>query len=124
MEESLRICVLVLKGTAMSSEVEAARTQYLSGINVSDCIKRYTSCEPTVVHMLAIGEKTASLPAQLTLCTKMLEEQAEEAMTDFATITSTISTIVPVFVIGFTFISSYLPIVLMSARLMQSFSGK
>ena len=124
MEEALRICVLVLKGTAMSQEVEEARTQYLSGINVSDCVKRYTSCEPTVVHMLAIGEKTASLPAQLTLCTKMLEEQAEEAMTDFATVTSTISTIVPVFVIGFTFVASYLPIILMSARMMQAFTGK
>jgi len=124
MEESLRICVLVLKGTAMAAEVEQARTQYLSGIDVSECVRRYTSCEPTVVHMLAIGEKTASLPAQLQLCTTMLEDQAREAMEDFASVTGAISTILPVFVIGFTFISSYLPIVLMSARLMQSFSGR
>ena len=124
MDESLRICVLVLKGSPMEPEIQQVRNQYLSGIPLSDCIKRYSSCESSVVHMVAIGEKTANLPEQLARCTTMLESQAEESMDDFATVTGFISTVVPVFVIGFTFVSSYLPIILMSARLMQGFSGK
>lgn len=124
MEESLRICILVLKGNPMGPEIQTVRAQYLSGIPLSDCIRRYSSCEAQVVHMIAIGEKTANLPEQLSLCTRMLEDQAQESMDDFATVTGAISTIVPVFVIGFTFVSSYLPIILMSARLMQGFSGK
>lgn len=122
MEEALKVCAFVLRGSALGDEVETARTQYLSGIECSECIKRYTSCEAHVVHMLAIGEKTGTLLTQLSLCTTMLEAEAKTAMDDFAVVSSTISTVIPIFVIGFTFITSYLPIVLMSTSLMNSFT--
>jgi len=123
MDEALGICSEVMQRTPMGIEISDARSRYMTGVEVSECIRQFTSCDSTVVHMIAIGEKTGAVPEQLTLCTGMLEDQTKNAMDDFAGVVSFISTAVPVFMIGLIFMTSYLPIVLMSARLMQKFSG-
>lgn len=120
MEEALGITAGVMAGSPMGREVEEVRNQYLTGLDVSKCVKQFTSCEPTVVHMIAIGEKTGQLPEQLTLCASMVEDQTKDAMDILSSRVQTLSTVIPVTLIAFIFISSYLPIVMMSAQMMKS----
>jgi len=120
MEEALGITAGVMAGSPMGREVEEVRNQYLTGLDVSKCVKQFTSCEPTVVHMIAIGEKTGQLPEQLTLCAEMVEVQTKDAMDVLSARVQTLSTVIPVMLIAFIFISSYMPIVMMSAQMMKS----
>jgi general secretion pathway protein F len=120
MEEALGITAGVMSGTPMGREVEEVRNQYLTGLDVSKCVRQFTSCDPTVVHMIAIGEKTGQLPEQLTLCAGMVEDQTKDAMDILSSRVQTMSTVIPVVLIAFIFVSSYLPIVMMSAQMMKS----
>lgn len=121
MEEALSITAGAMANNPMGKEIEEVRNQYLTGLDVSKCVRQFTSCEPTVIHMMAIGEKTGQLPEQLALCADMLEDQTKNSMDNLASRVQFVSTAVPVFLIAFIFISSYMPIVMMSARMMQSF---
>ncbi len=120
MEEALGITAGVMSGSPMGREVAEVRNQYLTGLDVSKCVKQFTSCEPTVVHMIAIGEKTGQLPEQLNLCANMVEDQTKDSMEILATRVQMLSTMIPVILIAVIFISSYLPIVMMSAQMMQN----
>lgn len=123
LDQALVICQMVVKGGEMEREIIKVTEQYSSGIPLGTCFRRYTSCESAVVHMVELGQETELAP-QLKNCSDMLEEQTEEAMTDFSAFTGVISVLIPAMVIGFLFITSYLPIVLMSARMMQGFASK
>lgn len=121
MEEALSITAGAMANNPMGREIEEVRNQYLTGLDVSKCVKQFTSCEPTVVHMMAIGEQTGQLPEQLNLCASMLEDQTKNSMDALSSRVQLASTAIPVFLIAFIFISSYMPIVMMSAKMMQSF---
>ncbi len=121
MEEALSITAGAMGNNPMGKEIEEVRSQYLTGLDVSKCVKQFTSCDPTIVHMMAIGEQTGQLPEQLSLCADMLEGQTKNAMEGLASKVQVASTALPVLLIAFIFISSYMPIVMMSARMMQSF---
>lgn len=120
MEEALGITAGAMSGSPMGKEIEEVRNQYLTGLDVSKCVKQFTSCEPTVVHMIAIGEKTGQLPEQLTLCASMVEDQTKDSMEALATRVQMLSTVIPVVLIAFIFLSSYMPIVMMSAQMMKN----
>lgn len=122
MEEALSITAGAMGSNPMGKEIIEVRNQYLTGLDVSKCVKQFTSCDPTVVHMIAIGEQTGQLPEQLTLCASMLEGQTKDHMEGLASTVQLLSTAIPVVLIAFIFISSYLPIVMMSASMMKSFS--
>lgn len=121
MEEALSITASAMANNPMGKEIEEVRNQYLTGLDVSKCVRQFTSCEPTVVHMMAIGEQTGQLPEQLTLCSAMLEDQTKNSMEALSSKVQLVSTAVPVCLIAFIFISSYMPIVMMSAKMMQNF---
>jgi type IV pilus assembly protein PilC len=121
MEEALSVTAGAMSNNPMGKEIEEVRNQYLTGLDVSKCVRQFTSCEPTVVHMMAIGEQTGQLPEQLNLCASMLEDQTKNAMDALASRVQLLSTAIPVLLIAFIFISSYMPIVMMSAKMMQSF---
>lgn len=120
MEEALGITAGVMSGTPMGREVEEVRNQYLTGLDVSKCVRQFTSCDATVVHMIAIGEKTGQLPEQLTLCSGMVENQTKDSMELLSSKVQMLSTVIPVTLIAFIFVSSYMPIVMMSAQMMKN----
>ena len=123
MEEALAITAGAMANNPMGKEIEEVRNQYLTGLDVSKCVRQFTSCEPTVVHMMAIGEQTGQLPEQLSLCASMLEDQTKNSMDALSSKVQILSTAIPVFLIAFIFISSYMPIVMMSAKMMQNFGN-
>ena len=69
--------------------------------------------------MLSIGEKSASLDAQLNMLQVMYEEDAENHMEAFAAVISFVVLIAAVFLIGAVFVGTFLPIFLMGPKMMQ-----
>jgi len=111
----------VVQGTPMyEGFVKASQVYETTGIPFAESLKRHANLDPQVTHMIGIGEKSASLAQQLELLRDIYEEDTEAFMNDFTQIINFITLSIAVFIIGFVFAGSMLPIFLMGPRMMQS----
>jgi hypothetical protein len=65
-------------------------------VPLSTAFAKYTSVDAQVTHMLAIGEKSASLDAQLEMLSEMYEEDSQNHMTAFSAAISFVVLIIAV----------------------------
>ena len=84
----------------MTSFRKAADVYEKSGVPLSSAFAKYTSVDPQVVHMLAIGERSASLDTQLQMLSEMFEEDADQLMDDFSQFISLVVMIIAVMLIA------------------------
>jgi type II secretory pathway component PulF len=111
----------VLMGTPMHSDfVKASQVYESSGVPFAEALKRNTPLDPQVIHMIGIGERSASLPQQLELLRDIYEEDTTAVMSDFTQVINFVTLAMAVVLIGFVFAGSMLPIFLMGPRMMQS----
>ncbi|HEY1084851.1 MAG TPA: type II secretion system F family protein [Prosthecobacter sp.] len=111
----------VVQGTPMFPDfIKASQVYESSGVPFAEALKRNTSLDPQVVHMIGIGERSASLPQQLELLRDIYEEDTAAIMSDFTQAINFITLAMAVVLIGFVFTGSMLPIFLMGPRMMQS----
>ncbi|MCP5538320.1 MAG: type II secretion system F family protein [Akkermansiaceae bacterium] len=118
--KSLRVAATSVKKTPFYAELLKAADMYeKSGVPLSSAFAKYTSVDPQVVHMLAIGEKSASLDTQLAMLSEMFEEDAEQLMDDFSQFISLIVMIIAVMLIAAVFLGTFMPIFMMGPQMMQ-----
>jgi len=119
--KSIRVSANSVKGTPFYQELRDAASKYEeSGVPLSTAFAKFTSVDPQVVHMLSIGEKSASLDSQLAMLTELYEEDAETHMSTFTSAINFIVLLVAVGLIAAVFIGTFLPIFLMGPKMMQS----
>jgi len=119
--KSIRVSANSVRNTPFYEELRTAADKYEnSGVPLSTAFAKYTSVDAQVTHMLAIGEKSASLDAQLSMLTEMYEEDLQNHMSTFAAAISFIVLIIAVMLIAAVFIGTFLPIFLMGPKMMQS----
>lgn len=119
--KSIRVSANSVKGTPFYDELREAADKYEnSGVPLSTAFAKYTSVDSQVTHMLAIGEKSASIDNQLEMLCEMYEEDSQNHMTAFATTVSFMVLIIAVMLIAAVFIGTFLPIFLMGPKMMQS----
>jgi type II secretory pathway component PulF len=119
--KSIRVSANSVKGTPFYQELRDAADKYEgSGVPLSTAFSKYTSVDSQVVHMMSIGEKSASLDAQLEMLSQMYEEDAENYMSSFTAAVNFLVLIIAVFLIAAVFIGTFLPIFLMGPKMMNS----
>ena len=118
--ESLACAAKVVEGTAMERELKEVSGRYQQGFALSEGFRRFTSCDKPVAHMLGAGEKGGTLPEQLHLLAEMYEEQTADSMEIFVAVTSFITLFICCALIGFVFLGSILPTILMGPRMMNA----
>jgi type II secretory pathway component PulF len=119
--KSIRVSANSVKGTPFYAELRQAADKYEnSGVPLSTAFAKYTSVDAQVVHMLAIGEKSASIDNQLEMLTTMYEEDAENHMATFTASVNFLVLLIAVALIGAVFVGTFLPIFLMGPKMMQS----
>lgn len=119
--KSIRVSANSVMGTPFYKELRNAADKYEnSGVPLSTAFAKYTSVDSQVIHMLSIGEKSASLDSQLDMLSEMYEEDAENHMAAFAATISFLVLIIAVSIIGAVFVGTFLPIFLMGPKMMQS----
>lgn len=119
--KSIRVSANSVRNTPFYAELRMAADKYEhSGVPLSTAFAKYTSVDAQVTHMLSIGEKSASLDAQLNMLSEMYEEDAQNHMNAFAAAISFIVLIIAVMLIAAVFIGTFLPIFLMGPKMMQS----
>lgn len=119
--KSIRVSANSVRNTPFYSELRNAADKYEhSGVPLSTAFAKYTSVDAQVTHMLAIGEKSASLDAQLEMLSEMYEEDLQNHMSAFSAAISFLVLIIAVGLIAAVFIGTFLPIFLMGPKMMQS----
>ncbi len=119
--KSIRVSANSVMGTPFYKELREAADKYEnSGVPLSTAFAKYTSVDSQVTHMLSIGEKSASLDAQLEMLSQMYEEDAENYMAAFAATINFLVLLIAVGLIAAVFIGTFLPIFLMGPKMMQS----
>lgn len=118
--KSLRVSANSVKTTPFYAEMNKAADMYeKAGVPLSAAFAKYTSVDPQVVHMLAIGERSASLDTQLGMLSEMFEEDAEQLMDDFSQFISLVVMIIAVVLIAAVFLGTFMPIFMMGPQMMQ-----
>ena len=118
--KSIRISANSVKNTPFHQELLDAADKYEhSGVPLSTAFAKYTSVDSQVVHMLAIGEKSASLDSQLEMLAEMYEGEANTHMETFTAVINLIVLFIAVLLIAAVLIGTYLPIFLMGPQLMR-----
>jgi type II secretory pathway component PulF len=119
--KSIRVSANSVRNTPFYQELREAADKYEhSGVPLSTAFAKYTSVDAQVTHMLAIGEKSASLDAQLAMLSEMYEEDLQNHMNTFAATISFIVLIIAVSLIAAVFVGTFLPIFLMGPKMMQN----
>ncbi|NJM38734.1 MAG: type II secretion system F family protein [Akkermansiaceae bacterium] len=118
--KSIRISANSVKNTPFYQELINAADKYEnSGVPLSTAFAKYTSVDPQVSHMLAIGEKSASVDTQLEMLCEMYDEDTQNYMDTFTAVLSFIVLIIAMVIILMVISGTYLPIFLMGPKLMQ-----
>jgi len=121
LSKSIRVAANSVKNTPFYEELRTAADKYEhSGVPLSTAFSKYTSADAQVAHMLAIGEKSASIDNQLDMLTEMYEEDADNYMATFAATVSFLVMLIAVILIAAVFVGTFLPIFLMGPKMMQS----
>lgn len=119
--KSIRVSANSVRNTPFYDELRNAADKYEhSGVPLSTAFAKYTSVDAQVTHMLAIGEKSASLDSQLEMLSEMYEEDSQNHMTTFSATISFAVLLIAVALIAAVFIGTFLPIFLMGPKMMQS----
>ncbi len=119
--KSIRVSANSVRNTPFYEELRMAADKYEhSGVPLSTAFAKYTSVDAQVTHMLSIGEKSASLDAQLGMLSEMYEEDLQNHMSAFAAAISFVVLIIAVSLIGAVFVGTFLPIFLMGPKMMQA----
>ena len=99
--------------------IEAGKRYKVSGLPFSEAVRKFTSCDPQVSHMVSIGERSSSLDEQLKLLTVMYEEDVDQCVTDFTQAVNLVALITACILIAMVFIGAFLPIFLMGPKMMN-----
>ena len=119
--KSIRVAANSVKGTPFYQELRDASDKYEhSGVPLSTAFAKYTSVDSQVVHMLSIGEKSASLDSQLAMLSQMYEEDSENYMASFTATVNFLVLLIAVGLIAAVFVGTFLPIFLMGPKMMNS----
>lgn len=120
MAKAIRTSATAVKGTPFHDELINAADKYeKSGVPLAIAFTKYTSVDDQVVHMMSIGEKSASMGTQLSMLVEMYETDCEEHMEDFSNILSFFVMLGAVSMVAFVFLAVFMPIFLMGPEMMQ-----
>jgi type II secretory pathway component PulF len=118
--DSLETCARSLKNTPLEKELLEVKSKVALGMNLGEAVRKYTSVDPQLSHMVEIGEKASNLPEQLRLLRDLYEEETAQQIEFFTGMVGLLSKIVTVALIGGIYLASYLPIIMAGVKMMSS----
>jgi type II secretory pathway component PulF len=118
--DALETGARTLKDTPHEAELLEVKRKHLLGINLGESIRKFTTFDQQLSHMIEVGEKASNLSEQLILLRDLYEEETATRIELFTAIVGLLSKILTVSVIGFIYIGTYLPIILAGPKMMQS----
>ncbi|MBV8274621.1 MAG: type II secretion system F family protein, partial [Verrucomicrobia bacterium] len=116
--DALDTCARTLKNTPMEKELLLAKEKLALGMNLGEAIRKYTSFDPQLSHMIEVGEKASNLAEQLLLLRDLYEEETTQRIEFFTGLVGLVSKVATVSIIAGIYIGTYLPIVMAGVKMM------
>lgn len=121
MAKAIRTSATSVKGSPFHDELLNAADKYeKAGVPLAIAFTKYTSVDDQVVHMMRIGERSASMGTQLDMLTEMYEADCEQLMDDFTNILNFLVMLGAVGMVALVFLSVFMPIFLMGPEMMSN----
>jgi type II secretory pathway component PulF len=117
--DALDTCAITVKNTPLQKELLTVKSQMALGLNLGEAIRKYTSVDPQLSHMLEIGEKSSNLTEQLRLLRDLYEEETAQRIEFFTGFVGVASKVLTVSIIAMIYIGTYMPIVLAGPKMMN-----
>ncbi len=110
MAESLRIVAEVTGNTIMNRAVKQARERILSGADIATPLRESGVIDPTLAHMVTVGEKSGELDKMLMQISENLESSSDVVIDRISAAIEPVIIIVMAFLVGFITLAAFLPI--------------
>ena len=118
--DALETSSRTLKNTPHEKELQEVKSKLTLGMNLGEAVRKYTTFDPQLSHMVEIGEKASNLDEQLRLLRDLYEEETSNRIEFFTGFVGVASKVVTVSVIGAIYLGSYLPIIMAGIKMMGS----
>lgn len=118
--EALETCANTVKNTPLEKELRNVKTQMALGLNLGEAVRKYTSVDAQLSHMLEIGEKASNLSEQLRLLRDLYEEETAQRIEFFTGFVGVASKVLTVSIIAMIYIGTYMPIILAGPKMMSA----
>src|SRR3984893_8175601 len=118
--DALETCARTVKNTPLEKELLTEKSHMALGLNLGAAIRKYTTVDTQLSHMLEIGEKASNLSEQLRLLRDLYEEETAQRIDFFTGFVGVASKILTVSVIGMIYIGTYMPIIMAGPKMMNS----
>jgi type II secretory pathway component PulF len=118
--DSLETCARSLKNTPLEKELLEVKSKVALGMNLGEAVRKYTSVDPQLSHMVEIGEKASNLPEQLRLLRDLYEEETSQQIELFTGLVGLLSKIFTLVLIAGIYLATYLPIIFAGIKMMSS----
>jgi type II secretory pathway component PulF len=118
--DSLETCARTLKNTPLEKELLEVKSKVALGMNLGEAVRRYTSVDAQLSHMVEIGEKASNLPEQLRLLRDLYEEETGQQIELFTGLVGLFSKVATLALIAGIYLATYLPIIMAGVKMMSS----
>ena len=118
--DSLETCARTLKKTPMEKELLEVKSKVALGMNLGEAVRKYTTVDAQLSHMVEIGEKASNLPEQLRLLRDLYEEETNQQIELFTGLVGLFSKVGTVAIIAGIYLATYLPIIMAGMKMMSS----
>ncbi|MBW0000345.1 MAG: type II secretion system F family protein [Verrucomicrobia bacterium] len=118
--DALETCANTLRNTPFEKELRVVKEKQALGMNLGEAMRKHTTMDPQLTHMIEVGEKASNLNEQLLLLRNLYEEETAQRIELFTGLVGVMSKLVTVSIIGFIYLGAYMPIVLAGPKMMQA----
>jgi type II secretory pathway component PulF len=118
--DALDTSARTLKNTPHEEELLEAKSKVALGMNLGEAVRRYTTFDPQLSHMVEIGEKASNLSEQLSLLRDLYEEETAQRIEFFTGFVGLVSKVATVTLIAGIYLGTYLPIIMAGVKMMSA----
>ena len=116
MAESLRVVAEVTGNTLMKQAVQQARERILAGADIATPLRDSGVIDPTIAHMVAVGEKSGELETMLKSISESLEESTDIVIERLSAAVEPLIVVIMALIIGIIAYAVLVPILDVSSQ--------
>src|ERR1700730_2281325 len=116
--DALDTSARTLKNTPHEKELLEAKSKVALGMNLGEAIRKFSTFDPQLSHMVEIGEKASNLSEQLSLLRDLYEEETAQRIEFFTGFVGLVSKVATVTLIAGIYLGTYLPIIMAGVKMM------
>ena len=110
MADCLQVVAKVTGNSVMSLAIERARERIIAGADIATPLRESKVVDPTIAHMISVGERTGELEKMLLTIAESLEESTDIIVQRLSSIIEPVIIIIMAVLVGFIIYGTLMPI--------------